>query len=351
MNMIHYINFPKLTVAIFGLLFLCSCENSEAFLVDYSIDAVTESIEIIDSSAQIRITFPESVTSADNIITNFIISQDASLQIDEIPQKSGESRINYEKPFSFQVISENEKNIQTWHVQSFNNNTAAGWGLGGFVSNHRSNDRSYDWYIDQGDTGPFSGVNCAPTSIIMACRWIDEDFSYTVEDARSMYNPNGGGWYTSDIDNCLTDFNIPHDVIELAESYEETAALIRNQLDNGNLLLLCIDIHYLQHCSDPEWHVDRYYQTIQLGNGHCIIIKGYIIVDGKLYFEIYDPIGYNYKYSDGQFKGKDRYYRGKDIFTATFGWWNYAFTISSSGETGKSEAATERVIYKDILIH
>lgn len=346
----RFFNIAAFTCTLLLLLLVSSCENSEAYLIDYSINEVTKDIEIVDSAATINITFPGSVTAAENIVTTFELSEGASLLIGDMRQTSGVSEVNYEAPFSLQVISENEKNIQTWSVRSYNNGYSADWGLGGFISEFQSNDRSYDWYINQGNTGPFSSVNCAPSSVVMACRWNDEEFPYSVVDARSMYHPEGGGWYTSDIDDCLTDFNIHHQIIELAESWEETSALIREQLDSGNLLMVCIDIHYLQYCSESEWHIDRYYKTIQLGTGHCIVIKGYIIVDGILYFETYDPVGDNYKYSDGQFMGKDRYYRSKDIFTATFGRWNYAFTISRTGQVKKSEIATRRVEYQDILI-
>ena len=40
----------------------------------------------------------------------------------------------------------------------------AEWGLDGTLVSTQSNDRPYYWYVDQGNTGTCSGVNCGPAS-------------------------------------------------------------------------------------------------------------------------------------------------------------------------------------------
>jgi hypothetical protein len=72
-------------------------------------------------------------------------------------------------------------------------------GLGMESTKEVSNEVKYEWYIDQGNTGQFSGVNCGPTSVTMAIKWADESFTGTPETARAMYHPSGGWWYTDNI--------------------------------------------------------------------------------------------------------------------------------------------------------
>ena len=313
---------------LFALAF--SCENGEAELVDYKLIYNNPVTDINHTENTVHIAFESSVTLADDLIAEFILSDGAEAFIDGTIQKSGISKNSYERPFSFQIISEDEKTINIWQVVSSNNDFTEKWGMGGFLKSSRSLDRNYEWYIDQAATGPFSDVNCAPSSVVMASLWCMEDFPYSVHYARTMYHPEGGGWYTEDIDNCLTDFGINHSIIELSTSQKKTETIITEQLDEGNILILCVDVHYLRLCESDSFRVDKYYSTIKLGAGHSVIAKGYKQIDGQIFFEMYDPIGYGFKYKDGQFKGKNRYYRGKDIYTATFSRWNFAFTISDS---------------------
>jgi hypothetical protein len=321
---------------------LVSCENTEAVLIDFVVTAHNPTIDIDQTSNTIHVDFPDDVRSAQDLIADFILSEGAVAFVGSDIQLSGVTGNNYEEPFSFHVQSEDGKTSKIWTVNSSNNGYTNNWGMGGFISKDVSHNRAYPWYINQAETGTFSNVNCAPSSVVMSSHWAKENFSHSVEDARSMYHPTGGGWYTEDIDNCLDDFYIHHLIMELATSKEETSELIQAQLDKGNILMLCVDVHYLRLCENDSVRVDKYYETIQLGVGHCIVLKGYKIVDGHIFFEVYDPAGYNWKYNDGQSKGQDRYYRGDDIFTATFGRWNYAFVIAGPGNILKGTSNSMR---------
>ena len=66
------------------------------------------------------------------------------------------------------------------------------------------------------------------------------------------------------------------------------------------------------HTGDPEWQIDKF---IGLG-GHYVIVKGYKIVDGIIWFEVYDPASHGLTYNDGSLMGIDRYYRSEDIIKA-----------------------------------
>lgn len=42
-----------------------------------------------------------------------------------------------------------------------------------------SNNRPYKWYMDQGDTGKFAGINCGPTSTAMILKMVEQNSSVT----------------------------------------------------------------------------------------------------------------------------------------------------------------------------
>ncbi len=312
---------------------IVSCENTEADLLSYEVPQQALATTIDHESMSIEVLFPNNIKSAKDLCSDFQLSDGADAFVDNIIQISGESKNNYEIPFALTVVSEDEILSKTWQINSLNNDYTLEWGLGGFIQKELSLNRSYEWYIDQAQTGIYSDWNCAPSCVVMASRWQKNDFIYTVEDARQMFHPSGGGWYTEDIDSCLTNFNIEHDIIALSDYREETTQILLDQINNGNLILLAIDVHYLSVTYVATDRVDKYYSTIKLGTGHCVVVKGYKQVDGIVYFEVYDPIGYDYKYSDGSFKGKNRYYSSNNIYTAAFATWNYAFVIG--GQNGK----------------
>jgi hypothetical protein len=322
---------------------LLSCKNTEAELFAFDVN-LEETSSIIDKdNGTIEVTFPDHIRTANKLSTDFIISEGADAYVNNSLQISGVSENNYEAPFNFTIISEDELLETSWHVRSVNNDYTETWGMGGFLHKELSHDKPYEWYIDQSQTGYFSDYNCAPSCVIMASYWQDSDCSYTVEDARHKYHPSGGGWYTFDIEDCLNEFNTEHQIISLSDFRSETLQILLDYLDDGNIILLAIDVHYLEDSFDPEIRINKYYETIQLGTGHCILIKGYKEVDGISYFEVYDPIGYEFKYTDGSFKGKDRYYLSDDVYTAAFASWNFAFVILGP----KSKKSSERSVNID----
>jgi hypothetical protein len=199
------------------------------------------------------------------------------------------------------------------------------YGLGNIVNSEISNNTSYEWYRDQMNTGNCSSVNCGPTSVTMSIKWFDENFSKTPEDARSIYWRDGGWWYTSDINNYLDMYSVYHKTISLLNSHSLT-----DEIDNGNIMILCLDMYYIRSQSNSFWHVDKFYPTAGNGWGHFIVVKGYKEVDNEVFFEIYDPYSMGLKYDNDELKGKNRYYRSDDIMLATDKWWKYAIVISRS---------------------
>ncbi len=195
------------------------------------------------------------------------------------------------------------------------------WGLGETVQTYVSNDRDYDWYVDQWTTGTYWSANCGPTSIEMAGRFSDENFAYTTEDARANYRTNGGWWYDSDIHGALTQFEIPHTSSSLSSGND-----LIGLLDQGGIVLVNPDMSKVSMGNEEDDHAGLYYEP---GTGHYLIVKGYVLVDGATFFEVYDPWSIGESYEGGALKGKDRYYDATSLMNAILTWWPTVYLITT----------------------
>lgn len=194
------------------------------------------------------------------------------------------------------------------------------WGLGEIEQIYYHNDRFYEWYIDQADTGASALNNCGPTVAVMAALWSNKTFPYTVEDARNLYFKNGEAWLTTDLILYLTYHTIPYEVIRFRNPQQ-----ILILLQQGKLLIICLKMSSIRYNPNPEERVDRFYA----GNGgHFLIVKGARIVDETLLFEVYDPSSFFETYQDGSLKGKNRHYRAEDIIKTITQWWDGLIVIS-----------------------
>ncbi len=216
------------------------------------------------------------------------------------------------------------------------------FGLGRNVTEEVSNDVPYEWYIDQGHTGTYSLSNCGPASSTMAIHWAQPQSTSTTEQARSRYESQGGWWYTGDLINYLGDNHVTRWAIDY------TTQGLKDQLAKGRLVILCLDMYYVTPLTQQpgsEFHKDKFYTASTTGWGHFIVIKGYKVVDGNVFFESYDPYSLDQTYSDGTLKGKSRYYTSTDLEKATRNWWNYALIVSKDGTTdGRYNLDASRII-------
>ncbi len=211
--------------------------------------------------------------------------------------------------------------------------------LGKSLEAEIGNDVDYDWYINQSHTGQYSSVNCGPACVTMAAKWINKNFSKTTEDARNTYCSTGGWWYTSDIINYLNLHGIGNYTISLSNATD-----LKEQIDIGNIVILCLDIFYVRLAFYTNLPVDKFYPTSGAGAGHFIVVKGYKIVDGRIIFEVYDPWSLNYAYSDGKSMGINRLYREEDIMKATDIWWKYAIVVQNPQAANRKRTNTRAVI-------
>lgn len=198
----------------------------------------------------------------------------------------------------------------------------AEWGLEGSVVQTVSNDRPYNWYIDQGDTGTYSSVNCGPSSATMCAKWFNPEYLAGAEAAREEYSPTGGWWYAKDIDAFLTAHKISYRKVQFA-----TAETLKNEIANGNIAILNPDMYYFTYNSNNTQRVNKYYQSSGTGSGHYLVVKGFVQTDSKLYFEVYDPWSLGKTYLDMTRKGMDRYYTGEETLKACQVWYSTLVVI------------------------
>lgn len=219
------------------------------------------------------------------------------------------------------------------------------WGLGKELKEEFSLNRDYEWYIDQKETGIYNYNNCGPSCVTMAIKWANRDFDLPADSARSFALNDGGWWYASDITGYLDMNDVTNNIIE----YKSVHSFIDN-LKDSLIIILAIDAHYISFNYNQTHRTGRYYAAGE-DFGHFIILKGYKIVDDKLYFEVYDPNSWGRKYEDGQYKGLDRYYSAGDLDLAIRKWWHYAIIITASDALPKiveSKARKDFSIIPDI---
>lgn len=182
-----------------------------------------------------------------------------------------------------------------------------------------ANERPYNWYIDQGNTGTYGGDNCGPSASVMAGLWQDESFDYTPQEARGEFRSSGGWWYTDDIKSFFKQHKINYEIDDFDGSYE-----LINTLNDGHIILLCIDTSYLSEIDETDSYFGKFYDY---DGGHFLIVKGYTYIDDFLYFEVYDSNCWGESYSDGSPKGKDRLYPYDELEEAIEVWWDNFFII------------------------
>ncbi len=212
------------------------------------------------------------------------------------------------------------------------------WGLGNSQSTYNHTDRTYEWYIDQGNTGAASNSNCGPSTVTMAIKWYDAAYTGTAEDARNWSYSwrSNGWWYTNDVVDYLNLKSVPN-----TTSTFLGASQLKGLLEQGKLIILCIDTTYLTRNHQSAQRVGRFYDY---GGGHFLLLKGVRTVSGSLYFESYDPNNWNKNYADGTPMGRNRHFSDTDLVEAISRWWNYIIVVSAPGGGGEMGQPLETLL-------
>jgi hypothetical protein len=317
-------------------------QASLAGIESFSLFPGKDILNMDQSRHWISVRVPDSVHSGASLAAGFTLTTGAVLSLDGLNQQSGITRNDFENDLHYTVTSSDRRIEQGWTVQAFNNDYSLSWGLGHFINNYASNEKSYNWYIDQATSGNFAAVNCGPASVTMAIKWADPDFTKTALDARMTYEVSGGWWFTNDIDAYLTDNQITHAIVALTDNADSTAAILKQELMSQQIIILCLDMNHVRASADVNYRTDKFYTTTP-DWGHFIVLKGFKISDGELFFETYDPFSFGLLNDDNTLKGMNRYYRFEDLAAACLPWWNYAFIIAKKGETLSLDAANRKL--------
>lgn len=182
-------------------------------------------------------------------------------------------------------------------------------GLGKTETEYVNNDKSYEWYINEDNTGKYSSVNSGPTAVAMAIKWTTSSLSKSIADIRDTYENNGAAWSISDITSYLKSSNINY---SSCDDISEDS--LKKQLKNGNILIVNLNPQYINYNNGSESKIGRFH--VVEGNTYTVVIKGYKVVDGKTYFEIYDSFNSNLNYLDGSPRGKNNYYAASEVLNS-----------------------------------
>lgn len=128
------------------------------------------------------------------------------------------------------------------------------------------NERPYDWYVYQLDTGEYGYNNCMPASVEMAMRYQELEYIPTTEQLRAENLMDGMGWYDLTAENVMKQYGL-----QFTDSWEINQDTMLKFLEEGNLL-------YVMY-----WN-----QAIEFG--HASLIKGYWKKGESVEFIISDPL-------------------------------------------------------------
>ncbi|MCL2014422.1 MAG: InlB B-repeat-containing protein [Oscillospiraceae bacterium] len=205
------------------------------------------------------------------------------------------------------------------------------WGLGKKQTKYVSLEKNYDYYIDQMYTGEYQEYNCGPSSAVIAAKWSDKNFKKTATEARASVKEGiprwTFGWSFTTIHRYFSLNKIPHNLYVKLTKRRALAHLNRGQI----FIIELNPDEYLPYNPNPEQRTGRFYSS----ETHFIVVKGYRVVDRKLYFETYDVLNYNRFYKDGTPKGKNRYYLAKDLIKGSRKYKNGIYAVVSEKRTRK----------------
>ena len=287
-------------------------------LVPAAIDTTLNTISIIIPYSQ----------NLNSLIANFTLASQVNASVNNAAVKSG-FVFNFSNPVVFTITSADKTRSSSFKVIVQTN--LQYFGLTGNIISGNSLIRDYEYYFDQFDGSTFQLANCGPAVSTMAIKWADSTFSQTPAQARTIVRPQGGGWSTDDVQAYLNS----NGVNNVADTISNLDTLVKKNVDNGNELILCLDMYYVEFNDVYYQHLSKFYTTPAPAWGHFLLVKGYQqSSNNNFYLQVYDPYSQGERYgaiADNQLKGKDRYYYDYDIRLATNNWWPYAIIVFPKG--------------------
>jgi len=267
-------------------------------------------------------------TDMHSVAVNFKVNPGIVVKLNDNVVNSG-STADLSKPFTLTILSSDQ--AQSISFKGKVQTDLQYFGITGNLVAEKSLNKTYNFYLDQFDGSTYESINCGPTVSTMALKWGDSTFTGTPAGARNQILENGGWWYTSDIQNYLGG----HGMQSTIDTIDNLPNIVKNRIDQGNLVILCLDMSYVPYNFNITQHVQKFYPASTTGWGHFLLIKGYRQTSTNFYLEIYDPYSGAREYTgvdNGQLKGKDRYYDSRGIYEATLNWWPYYIATAAPGQ-------------------
>lgn len=292
--------------------------------VSFSIQEYPDAKTEVDMKNHIiTVTVPSDVKNGDDLTPVFTLNEGAHVSINRKVIESGKEQLDFNGPVLMTVSNADYSQKQRWRINVTNNDYTAKYGLGNFLTYWWSNAGSDPaaFYFQQQHTGTYENDNCGPACAVMACKWLDPSFTGTVESARNYAitsSVDGGTWwYPRDIMNYIWD-SVPTNSYWwdfTGASYQGYVNTIINHLENGEIAISCLNMGNVREQLDSKkgYRADCYYSGTL---GHFLLIKGYRVVDGVVWFEVNDPWGMDLKYEDGTPYGASRFYRALEVATS-----------------------------------
>lgn len=195
------------------------------------------------------------------------------------------------------------------------------YGLGEYIYEYVSVEKSYDYYIDQASTGTHGLNNCIPASMVMALKWKDETYGVSVETIRDHYHPHGGWFYARDVMDFFDNEAVTYEMLTYTNEDQIVQAI-----DQSHVVLVILDMSKIPYNENAYERTEAFYNQV---TGHGLLIKGYVRSNEGLYFEVYDPYSIYRLNEDLTPKGKNRFYSSKTMHEAIITWYNQLFIIQA----------------------
>ena len=177
-----------------------------------------------------------------------------------------------------------------------------------------SNNKDYNWYIDQTRTGKYSIDNCVPACTAMILKFLDPNSKDSAESLRNEYIVDGKGWIPDIMLDALKKRNIKYIKYNFKRDYASETA-IRRYVKNGYIAMFISDMTKINGIDNNKSTIGKRHNNPDVKR-HTFIVKGYKYINNELYFEVYDPDSGDIKYKNGQFTGQNRYYKSSEVMNS-----------------------------------
>ncbi|WP_295669765.1 hypothetical protein, partial [uncultured Mucilaginibacter sp.] len=164
-------------------------------LLNFAINGELTGANIDTISNTITVIVPDSANLR-NITISFTLASHVTATINNTGAASN-AVYDLSKPIIFTVSSADKQKATAF--QLIIQTEMEYFGFSDTITTGKSQNKGYNFYLDQFDGSRFQSVNCGPAVTTMAIKWADSTFSKTPVEARSIYEPKGGWWYTSDV--------------------------------------------------------------------------------------------------------------------------------------------------------